>query len=85
MDTVANTDTDRRVKQVICEQACLQYAEIQTTQTLADDLGLDSLDLIELVMELEEEFGITIADAEAEACRTVADVTALVDRTIAGN
>jgi acyl carrier protein len=46
----------------------------------SDDLGLDSLDVVELVMELEEEFRVTIPDHEAENIKTVADAIALLER-----
>lgn len=45
-----------------------------------DKMGMDSLDKIELVMALEEEFEVEISDEQAEKCKTVADVVALVDR-----
>lgn len=50
---------------------------------LVEDIGADSLDVIELVLELEEEFAIQISDEEGDALKTVADVTALVNRLVA--
>lgn len=58
-------------------------AEAITPDTRLADLGADSLDRINLMMACEEEFGIAIDDPEAEACKTVADVVALVVRKIA--
>jgi acyl carrier protein len=49
-----------------------------------DDVGADSLDMVELVMELEEEFDVTIPDHEAEQVRTVADAIALIERHRSG-
>jgi len=57
---------------------------IEPEDELEGKLGMDSLDKIELVMALEEEFEIMIPDEDAEKCKTVADVVALVERMTAG-
>lgn len=61
--------------------ACKPEALTQTA-TLTGDLGMDSLDTIELVMALEEEFEIEVTDAEVEAAETVGDVYALIRKNI---
>ena len=60
-----------KVKQIISEQLGVEEAEVTPTASFVDDLGADSLDTVELVMEFEEEFDITIPDEEAEKIQTV--------------
>jgi acyl carrier protein len=60
-----------KVKTVIVEQLGVSDEEITKEASYADDLGADSLDTVELVMALEEEFGTEIADEEAEKLTTV--------------
>ena len=60
-----------KVKSVIVEQLGVSEEEITTEASFIDDLGADSLDTVELVMALEEEFGTEIADEEAEKLTTV--------------
>jgi acyl carrier protein len=70
--------TDTRVRQIVIEQLGVTAETVTAQADLIEDLGADSLDRIELMMACEEEFGIAIDDPEAEQCRTVADVTALI-------
>lgn len=60
-----------RVKKVIVEQLDVSEEEVTPQASFVDDLGADSLDVVELVMGLEEEFEIDIPDEEAEGIRTV--------------
>jgi acyl carrier protein len=62
---------EQRVKKIIAEQLGVNEAEIKSESSFVDDLGADSLDTVELVMEFEEEFDITIPDEEAEKIQTV--------------
>jgi len=62
-----------RVKQIIVEQLGVDEGEVTPTASFVDDLGADSLDIVELVMAFEEGFGIEIPDEEAEKIRTVKD------------
>lgn len=66
---------DERVKQIIVEQLGVDEGEVTPTASFVDDLGADSLDIVELVMAFEEGFGIEIPDEEAEKIRTVKDAT----------
>ncbi len=62
---------EERVKKVIAEQLCVSEAEVTSEASFVDDLGADSLDTVELVMALEEAFGIEIPDNVAETIKTV--------------
>jgi len=66
---------DERVKSIIVEQLGVKPEQIVPEASLIDDLGADSLDTVELVMALEEEFETEIPDEEAEKIRTVAQIT----------
>jgi len=65
---------ERRVIEIIVEQLGVSEEEVTMEASFIDDLGADSLDLVELIMAMEEEFDIEIADEEAEKLRTVQDV-----------
>ena len=60
-----------RVKKIVSDQLGVSMDEVQNDSSFVDDLGADSLDTVELVMALEEEFDIEIADEDAEKISTV--------------
>jgi acyl carrier protein len=62
-----------KVKAIIVEQLGVEEAEVKMESSFVDDLGADSLDIVELVMALEEEFDLEIPDEDAEKIRTVGD------------
>jgi len=62
-----------KVKAVIVDQLNVEEDDVTEDASFIDDLGADSLDIVELVMALEEEFGISIPDEEAENIKTVGD------------
>lgn len=62
---------DERVKKIVVEQLGVNEGEVNGTSSFVDDLGADSLDTVELVMALEEEFDCEIPDEEAEKITTV--------------
>ncbi len=64
-----------RVKNIICDQLAVEPEKVTDTASFIDDLGADSLDIVELVMAMEEEFGIEIPDEDAEKLKTVSDVS----------
>ena len=68
-----------RVKKVVVEQLEVSEDEVTPTASFIDDLGADSLDVVELVMGLEEEFDIEIPDEDAEKIATVGDAIAYID------
>jgi acyl carrier protein len=64
-------NVDQRVKKIVAEQLGVNESEIKSESRFVDDLGADSLDTVELVMALEEEFETEIPDEEAEKITTV--------------
>ena len=64
---------EQRVKEIIVEQLGANEAEVKPEAKFVDDLGADSLDLVELVMALEEEYNMEISDEDAEKILTVGD------------
>ncbi|HBR03541.1 MAG TPA: acyl carrier protein [Ruminiclostridium sp.] len=62
-----------KVKDIIVEQLGVEESEIKMEASFIDDLGADSLDIVELIMALEEEFDLEIPDKEAEKITTVGD------------
>lgn len=73
------SSTEEKVKQIIVEQLGVDEAEVTPTASFIDDLGADSLDTVELVMALEEGFGIEIPDEDAEKITTVKDALAYIE------
>ncbi len=65
------SDIEQRVKKIVSEQLGANEADIKNTSSFVDDLGADSLDTVELVMALEEEFDCEIPDEDAEKITTV--------------
>ena len=68
-----------QVKEVVAEQLNVNKDEIKEDSKFVEDLGADSLDVVELVMALEEKFGIEIPDDEAEKIVTVADAVKYIE------
>ena len=75
---------DERVAEIIMEQLGVSREEIRPEASFIDDLGADSLDIVELVMAMEEEFDIEIPDEEAEKIQTIADATAYLQAQVDG-
>lgn len=69
------------VKAVVVEQLNVNEGEVKPESKFVDDLGADSLDVVELVMALEEKFEIEIPDEEAEKIQTVGDVVAYIEKS----
>lgn len=67
------SDVEKRVKEIIVEQLGVNESEVTPEAKFVDDLGADSLDLVELVMALEEEYNMEISDEDAEKILTVGD------------
>jgi acyl carrier protein len=68
-----------RLKKIVVEQLGADEDEVKPEASFVDDLNADSLDLVELIMSLEEEFGTEISDEDAEKIRTVQDAVDYID------
>jgi acyl carrier protein len=73
-----SAEIEAKVKKIIVEQLGVDEAEINPEAKFIDDLGADSLDTVELVMALEEEFGVEIPDEDAEKITTVKDAMSYI-------
>ena len=73
------SDIQNRVKAIIVDKLGVDESEVKPEATFTNDLGADSLDPVELIMELEKEFNITIPDDQAEKIATVGDAIAYVE------
>ena len=71
--------TQERVTEIICEQLGVSREEVTQEASFIEDLGADSLDIVELVMALEEEYNTEISDEDVEKIRTVKDVITYID------
>ena len=69
---------DERLKRIISEQLGVDEVQVTPNASFEEDLNADSLDLVELIMSLEEEFGIEISEEDAEKIRTVGDASEYV-------
>jgi acyl carrier protein len=67
------SEVEEKVKSIICEQLDVSEEDVVPSASFVDDLGADSLDQVELIMAMEEEFDISIPDEDAEKIATVKD------------
>lgn len=70
---------ETKVREIVCEQLGVSENEVTPEASFIEDLGADSLDIVELVMALEEEYDMEISDEEAEKIRTVQDVVNYIE------
>lgn len=73
------TSVEVRVKEIVCEQLGVSDDEVNPEASFIEDLGADSLDIVELVMALEEEYEMEISDEDAEKIKTVKDVIQYIE------
>lgn len=76
---MADKSVEQRVREIICEQMDVKPDQVTMDAKFIEDLGADSLDVVELVMALEEEFGHEIPDEEAEKLQSVGDVVKYIE------
>ncbi len=70
---------EQKVKQIIVEQLGVDEGQVDSTASFVDDLGADSLDIVELVMAFEEAFDLDIPDEDAEKIKTVKDAVDYIE------
>jgi acyl carrier protein len=73
---------EERVIEIVCENLAVNKEQVNRNTSFIDDIGADSLDIVELIMELEEEFEITIPDDQAEKIKTVGEAIDYIQREI---
>ena len=73
------SEISEKVKAIIVEKCGVSESEVTPEASFTQDLGLDSLDTVELIMGFEKEFGITIPDDQAEGIKTVNDAVAYIE------
>jgi acyl carrier protein len=78
------SDTPDRVKKIVVEHLGVDAEKVTEEASFIDDLGADSLDIVELVMAFEEEFGVEIPDDAAEKIATVRDAIEYIDQNKGG-
>lgn len=76
------TEIETKLRKIVCDQIGCRADEVTGAARFAEDLVCDRLDGIEIAMAVEEEFGVSVDDAEAEKCKTFADAVALVKRLL---
>ena len=75
-------DLAERVYAIVSEQLGVEKESLVPEANLLDDLGADSLDVVELVMAIEEEFAIEVPDEDAETIRTLGDITSYIEALV---
>ncbi|HEV8535161.1 MAG TPA: acyl carrier protein [Candidatus Limnocylindria bacterium] len=80
---MAQGNTYERLKKIIVEQLGVDEGDVKPEAAFVEDLNADSLDLVELIMSLEEEFGMEISDEEAEKIKTVGDAKEYIEEHVA--
>jgi acyl carrier protein len=78
-ELVTDGTTFERLKKIIVEQLGVDEEEVTTTASFVEDLNADSLDLVELIMSLEEEFAMEISDEDAERIQKVSDAVEFIE------
>lgn len=73
------SEIESKVVEIIVDKLGVDAAEVKPEASFTNDLGADSLDTVELIMELEKEFNITIPDAETEKIQTVGDAVSFIE------
>jgi acyl carrier protein len=71
---------EERVIEIVCENLGVNKEQVTRSTRFIEDIGADSLDIVELIMELEEEFEITIPDEQAEKIKTVGEAIEYIER-----
>ena len=73
------SEINEKVVEIIVDKLGVDASEVKPEASFTNDLGADSLDTVELIMEFEKEFGVTIPDSDAEKIQTVGDAIAYIE------
>ena len=76
------SDIEGKIRSIICEQLDVAEDDVVLTASFVDDLGADSLDQVELIMAMEEEFDVSIPDEDAEKITTVKDAVEYIKKAM---
>ena len=76
------SEIEQKVKNIIVDKLGVDEAEVKPEASFTNDLGADSLDTVELIMEFEKEFGITIPEDKSEKISTVGDAIAYIEENV---
>ena len=76
---MANEEVASRVKAIIADKLGVEESEVTAEASFTNDLGADSLDTVEMIMEFEKEFGVSIPDDQAEKISTVGDAIKFIE------
>jgi len=79
---MTNSEIEAKVKEIIVDKLSVDESEVKNEASFANDLGADSLDTVELIMEFEKQFGITIPDDKSEKISTVGDAIAYIEENV---
>ena len=78
-EKMAKEEIFDKLKELVVDQLGVEEDEVTMEATMQDDLGADSLDLVDLVMSVEEEFGVKVADEDLENIKTVGDIVNYIE------
>ena len=76
---MSEKNTDQKIKDILVEQLSVNAEQVTPEAKFIEDLGADSLDIVELVMAFEEEFGVEVPDSDAEKLLSVGDVVKYIE------
>ena len=79
---MADNNIEKRVIEIVCENLGVNTEQVTRSTSFIEDVGADSLDIVELVMELEEEFDIQIPDDQAEKIKTVGEAVDYIENAV---
>lgn len=79
---MSKSEIEAKVKEIIVDKLSVDESEVKNEASFANDLGADSLDTVELIMEFEKQFGITIPDDKSEKISTVGDAIAYIEENV---
>lgn len=71
-----------KVKEILCDQLDVDAKDVTMEASITEDLGADSLDIVDLVMSLEDEFDIEVPDEEVETIKTVGDIVRYIEQSV---